>query len=91
MTTYHNLKELEGHVLAQDDRVQFGIYEYVVNSDFLYVFRSKDTAWANNDTIFSKLSIDKNTFCDKHYGYINRGGGWPECKPKDFAATKSAK
>lgn len=86
MTTYHNLKELEGHVLEQNDRVQFGIYNYIVDSSFLYVNHSLDTLSATNDTIFQKLSIDKYIFCNEHYGYTHDGGGWPESRIKDYAA-----
>lgn len=86
MTTYHNLKELEGHILKQDDRVQFGVYSYIVDSCFLYINKSKDTLSANNDTIFYKLYIDKNTFCTEHYGYKDKGGGWPQSVHSDFAA-----
>ena len=40
----------------------------------------------NNDTVFKKLGINKEKFCDQYYGYENLGGDWPEYRDGDYKA-----
>lgn len=82
---YHTLEELGNNTLHPNDTVYFCVngkqLKYYVQYDHL-----SNVYKPNNAEIFSILSINKNDFCNSHYGYYNYGGDWPSSKSSDFAA-----
>lgn len=80
MATYRNLKELGDAILQYDDKVILADLEYIVYPEYLSCPHSA------NEAIFTRLNLNKHTFCDKHYGYRSEEGGWPECNPGDYEA-----
>lgn len=71
--------------LKQGDEVVFNVFgetlTYVVLPHYLL-----NASSGGNDRIFELLKLDKEVFCDKHYGYKPGGGDWPISTKDDFEA-----
>lgn len=85
MAVIRDLKNVP-KILSFEDRVIFYVdskyYEYYVHFNFL------NYDGGRNDKIFRVLGLDKKAFCNKHYGYCNRGGDWPTCRHNDYEALR---
>ncbi len=61
--------------------------DVVISKISYYVARSSLIAYNKiNNSIFKKLSIDKDSFAEQCYGYTPRWGGWPQAKDGDYKA-----
>jgi hypothetical protein len=74
--------------MKEGDRISFtiinndghNVYDYTVMPNHLECDDER------NDEIFLQLSLEKDEFCRKHYGYEPDFGIWPECSEYDFEA-----
>lgn len=80
MATYKSYKELKGKTLQYNDKVIILCLEYIVSATHLY------TAQGINSEIFTRLALDKESFCTKAYGYSSTSGSWPSCQVEDYEA-----
>lgn len=80
MQIYKTSRELEGRQLERMDQLVFGEYTYAVCSNYL------TNREGPNQKIFEAISVEKNIFCTKAYGYEADTGDCPECHEGDYAA-----
>ena len=66
------------------DEIKFDVGGKVINYKVCSCFL-EETSY-NNSLIFSKLGLDKVSFCTTAYGYQAAGGSFPECRSYDLAA-----
>jgi len=89
MATYKSFKELNGKTLKFGDKVIFTVKKeeitYTVQSKYLDCLGDIGCL-SDNFKIFDLLRLKKKEFCSNYYGYLDKRGGFPECKFGDYEA-----